>query len=96
MVTPVFNPSACQYGSYPHLTKITVSQGSNNDTVGYLMAVLRCKTGHALTIHANPGPWYFNATVRQAVIDLQHFFGLTADGICGPVTWGAVDYLATH
>lgn len=96
-VTPVFNPSACAFGTYPHVAKVTVSLGSNNNTVGYLIGVLRCKTGHTnIPCHANPGPWYFSSTVRQGVIDLQNLFGLTPDGVCGPITWGAVDYLATH
>ena len=97
MVTPIFNPSQCLFGTYPAQSKVTVSLGSNNNTVGYLMGVLYCKTGHTnIYIHPNPGPWYFNTTVRQGVIDLQTFFGLTVDGVCGPQTWGAVDYLATH
>lgn len=97
MVTPTFNPSQCLYGEYPHLNKPTIQLGSSNYQVGYLMAVLRCKTGHTnITIHPNPGPWYFNTTVRQGVFDLQAFFGLTVDGIVGSQTWPVVDYLAIY
>lgn len=97
MVTPTFNPSNCQWGTYPVVSKATVSIGSYNNTCGYLMGVLRCKCGRTeITVHANPGPWYFNGVTMYAVKDLQRMFGLTVDGIVGPQTWPVVDYLAVY
>ena len=95
-IPPQLNPSQCGYGLYQYDTPgVTVQQGSNNLTVGYVMAVLRCACGRTeINIHANPGPWYFNSTVKTAVRDFQAFFGLTVDGIVGPQTRPVLNWAA--
>jgi peptidoglycan hydrolase-like protein with peptidoglycan-binding domain len=32
----------------------------------------------------------YGPATKQAVIDFQNWFGLTADGIAGPLTWTAL------
>ena len=32
----------------------------------------------------------FAAATSRGLVVVQKFFGLTADGVCGPATWGAL------
>ena len=97
MVPPPFDPRNCKFGVYPTIpvsSLPTIQQGSNNDYVGYAMGVLYCKAGQPCRPHALPGPWLFGSSFRSCVISFQTFFGMTADGIIGPQTWGMIQYLA--
>lgn len=93
-VLPRFDPAACAFGIYPTQAKPTLRFGARNNTVGYLQAVLVCRSGQSIPIAPLPGPWYFGAQTRTAVRNFQAFWGLTVDGVVGPQTWGVIDWAA--
>ena len=101
-IPPPFNPSQQQWGLYPvNQSKPTCSvSSSENGHNGYIRGVIKLKAGHPLLGCANSyGPWTYSSgtgsgSVQQAVKDVQAYFGLTVDGVCGPQTWPVIDYLA--
>lgn len=93
-----FEPYYCIFAGYPGMSsKPTIQVWSTGPYVGYLQGVLRCKCGRTeIPMGPNP-PWNFDAPTAYAVIDLQNMFGISpANGVCGPATWGVVDYLALY
>lgn len=99
MVPPPFDPRNCKLGLYPGLPVSqlpTLRVGSNNQYVGYAMAVLHCKANQPCVPHALPGPWYFGTGFRKCVMSFQTFFGFTVDGVIGPQTWGMIQYIAVY
>ncbi len=93
MVTPTFNPAQCLWGYYPTVGKPTIKVGSTGGAVGYLQGVLKCRSSQPLN-PSSSGPWTFGSSTRSALISFQTFWGLTADGICGPQTWPVIDWAA--
>jgi hypothetical protein len=95
MPPPPFNPSAGQWGSWPwvpaaSMPVLQVGSPSCNEQ-GYLLGVLKFKTGHtSIYCAANYGPWHFTVTVRQAVKDVQAFFGAAQTGVVDAGTWAAI------
>jgi hypothetical protein len=66
-------------------SKPTLFLGSSGSDVLLLEGLLK---QHG-TLMQNPGS-NFDSDTRNAVILFQQWYGLTADGICGPATWSAV------
>lgn len=66
-------------------SKPSLSLGSSGSDVLLLEGLLK---QHG-TLLQNPGST-FDSDTRNAVILFQQWYGLTADGACGPITWGAV------
>lgn len=94
-IPPPFNPANCQFGSWPSIPSnqmpvLSVGCPSSNQ-LGYLLSVLRCKTGHTtIYIAPLPGPWTFSTVVRQAVKDVQAFFGQAQTGVVDAACWDAI------
>lgn len=89
---PPFNPARGQFSLWPYAeNKRTLTIGAEGDNVAYLQGVILFHAGGRITVDRKYGP----ATAAR-VADLQRIFGKAGDGICGPVTWDAADYLATH
>jgi len=92
MSTP-FNPAACQFRSYPavpHYQCPWLSWSSTGNWVGYLNGVLKCHFGQS-GVDVYPVYTYQNPTT-QAVRNVQTFFGLYVDGVCGPQTWSVIQW----
>lgn len=60
----------------------TIQLGSTGAPVAYAQALLTNKFNHPL---AKDGD--FGSLTEAAVKDVQKFFGVTVDGVVGPVTW---------
>lgn len=94
-IPPTFNPSNGQWGVYPSIPSgsmpgLWVGHASCNEQ-GYLIGVLKFKAGHpSLYCAPNYGPWVFSTLVRQAVKDLQAFFGQAQTGVVDAACWEAV------
>jgi len=67
----------------------TVKLGSVSADVYALQAVLKLKAGQTLTINGT-----FDEATNVGLKNFQSFFGLTADGVCGPKTWAVVNTTA--
>jgi len=100
MVTPTFNPCLQQYGIVPGRTDRPTLYGGESanssvllgQSIGYLRAILKWETGHpTITVACTPGPWTYTTAAKQAVRDVQAYFGITVDGIVGPQTWNVID-----
>ncbi len=65
----------------------TVSTGSRGDTVRQMQTLL-IAAGFPLPVFGADG--IFGSETRGAVTAFQTARGLSADGICGPLTWGAL------
>lgn len=59
------------------------------DAVAYLQGVILHKSGDDITVDG-----WFGPQTEARVKDVQGVMGLTADGLVGPSTWGAIDLLA--
>lgn len=59
------------------------------DAVLYLQGVIFHKAGGNITIDG-----WFGPQTEARVKDTQGIMGITADGLVGPTTWGAIDLLA--
>lgn len=99
MTPPAFNPANQQWGLYPGIPSssmpvLYVGHASCNEQ-GYLLGVLKFKTGHP-TVYVAPlwGPWVFSTVARQAVKDLQAFFGQAQTGVVDAACWEAVKICA--
>ena len=86
---PPFNPKACQYGLYPIAKKPRIQQGDRGNVVKYLQGVILCKAGGNITVDG-----IFGSQTERRVKDVQRLFKLTIDGIVGPQTWPAIDFLS--
>lgn len=87
---PPFDPKNCQFGLWPlNEHKPVLRQGSTGDSVMYLQGVIYHKAGGDIGIDGQFGP----QTARR-VRDVQRLFKLQVDGICGPATWGVIDWLS--
>lgn len=64
--------------------------GQTGRAVQCVQYILRMCTGHDLVLDGIYGP-----QTRQAVLDLQRFFGLRADGVVGPLTGDALKLVGT-
>lgn len=79
-IPPVLVPGAT---TMIEVNVTTVRRGSTGNPVKKMQAVLAANFGQTVTIDGA-----FGAQSEQAVKNVQSFFKLTADGICGPKTWG--------
>ena len=61
---------------------IQTQQGKTGQEVRALQRLLRDKFGYAISVDGIFGP-----DTANAVKDFQSDYGLTADGIVGPLTW---------
>lgn len=68
----------------------TIKRGSSGDAVLRVQSIIRDHCGGDITVDGNFGP----GTERR-VKDVQRLFGLPDDGVVGPKTWDALNYLAT-
>lgn len=66
----------------------TLQVGSRGQAVVDLQTILRDKAGQNIAVDGSFGP-----ATKQAVINLQAWSHITADGIVGPQTWGVLDSL---
>lgn len=92
LTLPPFHPERGEFGLYPFVKDMgffdVLRLGSTGDHVRYLQGVLNLKAGNC------PVTGQMDAHTVSRVKDLQRLFRLTVDGIVGPQTWGAVQYLA--
>jgi len=79
LTTPVLKPGA---KTVINVTVTTVRRGSVGSPVKRLQALLAANFGQTVTVDGNYGP-----QTSAAVLNVQRFFGLVADDICGPKTW---------
>lgn len=89
---PPFDPVQGKWGLYPVAVKPIIkegAQGTNKDLVRYLQGVILVKAGGAIVVDGIFGP-----QTTKRVKDFQKFFGLHIDGIVGPKTWAAIDYVS--
>ena len=100
-----FDPKAGQYGLWPQknpkprLAKRTFTEERHQrgdtrwkwtgDGVEYAQGVISNKADGNIDVDG-----YFGPQTEGRVKDLQRIFGLNADGLIGPNTWNAIDYLA--
>jgi Putative peptidoglycan binding domain len=77
-------PSSTLYGTLkPH-----PAYGSSGPDVITLQKDLNYIAGANLLVDGLMG-----VDTTEAVMNFQRFFGLTIDGICGPITWGVIGYI---
>jgi hypothetical protein len=69
----------------------TLKKGATGDHVKYIQNVIKSRIGPKTL----PVDGKFNATLYNAVIRLQKYYGLTANGIVGKQTWAYIDLLAS-
>ena len=73
--------------SYPPYPGVALRNGSRGDSVRYLQESLNVIGTKHTTIPRLSTDGVFGNNTQQAVIRFQTIFGLTADGIVGPITW---------
>lgn len=82
--SPVPNPTPG--GSIVNVTVVTVRRGSTGGWVRKCQAILAANMGQDIgAIDGN-----FGARTELGVRNVQTFFGLTVDGVCGPQTWAVL------
>jgi peptidoglycan hydrolase-like protein with peptidoglycan-binding domain len=64
---------------------VTVRRGSTGPAVKRLQALLAANFGQTVTVDGNYGP-----QTSTGVLNVQRFFGMTADDVVGPQTWGII------
>ena len=64
------------------VTVETIRRGSTGHKVRKAQAILATNFGQTVTIDGS-----FGAQTEAAIRNVQAFFGLGVDGICGPKTW---------
>lgn len=79
------SPSPTPTGGFDVSTMPTISQGSSGNVVKTAQACLLSKCAQHIVVDGVFGP-----ATETATKTVQKFFGLTADGIIGSVTWGAL------
>lgn len=82
ITAPVLQPGATTMIS---VEVTTVRRGSTGPAVKRLQALLVANFGQKVTVDGNYGP-----QTSTAVLNVQRFFGLTADDVVGPKTWAIV------
>lgn len=90
--TPATSPPPAKvsaFGDWPTRKKPAIRNGSTGVLTRYLQDVIKQRAGGDIKVDGDFGPH-----TEKRVKDLQRVFGLKADGIVGPKTWKAVDYLA--
>lgn len=82
------------FGDYPQQpSKPTIQGGSWGEHVRYLEGSLYWASAQTqLYVDPNSTPCFFGSADTTALRNFQGWWGLTVDGICGPVTWGVIDY----
>lgn len=87
VVNPPITPPVLQPGATTVISVevTTVRRGSTGPAVKRLQALLAANFGQTVVVDGNYGP-----QTTTAVLNVQRFFGLTADDIVGPKTWGIV------
>ncbi|NES79854.1 MULTISPECIES: peptidoglycan-binding protein [Okeania] len=74
-------------GTQTTTTRATLTLGSTGEDVKYLQTVLNAiVANNSLVVDG-----IFGNLTKEAVIAFQKRYGLTADGIVGPQTWGLID-----
>lgn len=68
----------------------TLRKGDSGPDVVYLQTLL-CSVGDPITVDGK-----FGSETENAVKDFQKQYGLTADGVVGPVTWDALEKATGH
>lgn len=76
-------PTSSTASSYP-----TLREGMTGYYVTVMQQRMRFVSGSPATVDGNFGP-----KTKTAVLNFQKFFGLTADGVVGPKTWSALNYM---
>jgi hypothetical protein len=84
IVNPPITPPVLQPGakSMINVEVETVRRGSTGPAVKRLQALLAANFGQSVTVDGNYGP-----QTSTGVLNVQRFFGLTADDVVGPQTW---------
>lgn len=87
VINPPVTPPVLQPGATTviNVEVTTVRRGSTGPAVKRLQALLTANFGQTVTVDGNYGP-----QTTTAVLNVQRFFGLTADDVVGPQTWGIV------
>lgn len=70
-----------------------LSFGDSGPDVKYAQTVLRLKAGQTGITQLDG---HYEMTTLDAVLSFQTFFGLGADGLVGPKTWGMIDFVDQH
>lgn len=89
-VAAVFDPTEGVFSNYPTKDKYSIFFGARGDIVSYLQGVIMHRAGGNIQVTG-----IFDSQTLNRVKELQAFFKLKVDGIVGPKTWAAIDYLAT-
>ena len=89
-----FQPAQCAFGIFPLVPAHNcpwLSYSSHGiDWVGYLNGALQCHFNQiGLDVYR---PYSYLWPTTNAVSNLQAFFGLHVDGVCGPQTWAVVQW----
>jgi murein L,D-transpeptidase YcbB/YkuD len=89
-----FDPRNGTFGDYPaQPNKPTVMLGTWGNHARYIEGSLFwCSAQTQLYVDPIDTPCLFNAADVQALKNFQTFWGLAPDGVCGPVTFGVLDY----
>lgn len=82
ITTPVLQPGAKTMIS---VEVETVRRGSTGPAVKRLQALLAANFGQTVVVDGNYGP-----QTSTGVLNVQRFFGITADDVVGPQTWGII------
>lgn len=68
----------------------TLRRGDSGEAVTYLQTLM-CDVGETLTVDGK-----FGDKTEKAVRDFQRLYGLTVDGVVGPMTWAALEKATGH
>lgn len=87
VVNPPITPPVLQPGATTviNVEVTTVRRGSTGPAVKRLQALLSANFGQTVTVDGNYGP-----QTTTGVLNVQRFFGLTADDVVGPRTWAII------
>jgi peptidoglycan hydrolase-like protein with peptidoglycan-binding domain len=66
----------------------TLRLGNSGEAVRRVQTIIRDKAGGDIVVDGQFGP-----RTKRRVTDVQRFFGLTADGVVGPKTWGILNFI---
>lgn len=92
----LFDPRDHLDGNWPYVSKTGIGAFASGEEVGYAQEVLSNTSGHGFSQAcrpvANPGPWNFDQATYNAVVNMQHWAGLPANGYIGSAEWGVLDW----